>query len=447
MSWSRWKPTAEQPWDLTRVAHLHRRAGFAANWSTLQASLAEGVESSVGHILNPVRTAQDREFELLAETISDAAIGAESAQRLRAWWVYRMIKSPSPLVERLTLLWHNHFATSNDKVDNVAAMFRQNQVLREHCRGRFGDLLEAVLKDPAILIWLDAPSNRRAHPNQNLSRELLELFTLGEGNYTEQDVVEAARCLAGWSVAGGRFRFVPEHQDDGVKTILGTTGNVDGDALLALLLKQEATSKRVAWRICQMFFGEGVVSDRALDELAAELHRRELDIGWAVERILRSELFFSDANIRSRISSPTEYVIGAIRSLDMNEPIPSTLLVAAELSTQGQDLFHPPTVFGWPGGRSWINTRSIIARGNFATALVFGRKHLETSPVNVHELADRHGFGQSTERIIEFYSKLILGHTKANRKLRERLDRTTDTHSGLRQAVAMLLASPESYLC
>ena len=186
-----------------------------------------------------------------------------------------------------------------------------------------------------MLKWLDAAANRKEHPNENLGRELMELFTLGEGNYSERDVAQAARCLTGWTIRGIEFRFVSENHDAGEKTVLGRTAAMNGDALLALLLQQPATARRIAWRLCSLFFGEDVVDEASLAELADGLRENDLSISWAVETILRSELFFSHANIRSRIASPVEYVVGAARSLEMQHEPPSTLLLGAALRNLG----------------------------------------------------------------------------------------------------------------
>ena len=164
-----------------------------------------------------------------------------------------MLFGPDPLTERLALMWHNHFATSNLKVGNLAFMRRQNELFRQLGRRPFGELLEAVLHDPAMLIWLDAPSNRKGHPNENLARELMELFSLGIGHYTEHDVKEAARALTGWRVENEVFAETAARHDDGEKTILGKTGRWKGDDLVRMVLEHPATSRRLAWRICELF--------------------------------------------------------------------------------------------------------------------------------------------------------------------------------------------------
>jgi uncharacterized protein (DUF1800 family) len=197
-SWSAYKPNDDMPWNVKRVVHLHRRAAFAAPWDVIQRDLNDGPEIAVDRILN-AREQNNEHFESLAESIGAVAVDSGNPARLKAWWIYRMLLTPDPLTERLTLMWHNHFATSNLKVDNLIFMYQQNQRLRLGQRDKFQSLLASVLKHPAMLIWLDADANREGHPNENMARELMELFTLGIGNYTETDVLETARSLTGWT--------------------------------------------------------------------------------------------------------------------------------------------------------------------------------------------------------------------------------------------------------
>ncbi len=453
---SKWTPTPGAPWDVIRVAHLHRRASFTPDWTTIQQSLRDGCEASIDRLLgnskpehskNDIAERSEIQFEQLAATIGDAAVGSNNADRLRAWWVFRMLMTPRPLVERMTLLWHNHFATSNDKVQDLSAMYEQNNLLRKHCLGRFSDLLPAVVKHRAMLSWLDAAANRKEHPNENLARELMELFTLGEGHYREADVVEAARCLTGWTIRGNRFEFVPLMHDNGEKSVLGNKGQFDGDGLLELLLKQDATAKRIAGRLCEMFFGEGVVDQQSLNELAAGLRNNELSIAWGVETILRSRLFFSIANIRSRIAGPVEIVIGTARALEMQQDPPSTLLLAAELRKLGQDLFHPPNVFGWPEGREWIHTRSVLARYGFADSLIAGKLHQSShASFDFERLAGQHGFKNNREQVLEFYGLLISNLPNAVVRYGDGSDVKTTEPDQLRRVVLQILTEPENQL-
>ena len=255
--WAPFEPNAEAPWDLRRVVHLHRRAGFGATWEEIRRDLDDGPGPSVDRMLrgDPRIGGVPEGFGRTAELLADAAVASNDPNRLKAWWMYRILFGPDPLVERLTLMWHDHFATSNLKVDDLGLMRRQNETLRSHARGPFGDMLGAMVHDPALLVWLDAPSNRKGRPNENLARELLELFALGVGRYTEADVKESARALTGWDVEDGASVFIAARHDDEVKSVLGATGPFDADGLVALLLEQPATAHRIAHRLRGTFNG------------------------------------------------------------------------------------------------------------------------------------------------------------------------------------------------
>jgi uncharacterized protein (DUF1800 family) len=461
--WAPYTPDSEAPWDLRRVVHLHRRAGFAATWGELQRDLRDGPGPSVERLLAGKSRSQGvpEDFEETAARLAETA-GADTL-RTRAWWVYRMYFGPDPLGERLTLLWHNHFATSNAKVNDPAAMRRQNQLFRELARAPFGKLLAAAVRDPALLYWLDAPSNRKGHANENLARELMELFTLGIGHYTEKDVKEAARALTGWAVAGktdspflvpgigdGKFPEDPAQHDGGPKTILGRTGPWKGADLVRMLLEHPATAHRLAVRLCELFMGEGAVDAAAVGALAAGLREHDLDIGWAVATVLRSRAFFAQANLGNRVLGPVEFVVGPARALELFDPPPSTLLLADWCARLGQDLFYPPNVGGWTGGRAWISTRSMIGRANYAAALVTGGLNRGGEPVDALGLSRRHGRATDLDSILAWYGELLLGAPPAG-PWRDRLltaagSRPTAQPDIARRALALLLASPESQL-
>jgi uncharacterized protein (DUF1800 family) len=408
MSWQPYTPDERRPWNTRRVAHLHRRAGFAATKSELARDLADGPAAAIERLLEgKAREDVPDGFEDTSRLLADAAVAGNNIERLKAWWLYRMLFSPDPLGERLTLVWHNHFATSNRKVEDVAKMRRQNDLFRQFARAPFAELLTRVVKNPAVLVWLDADSNRRQHPNENLARELMELFTLGVGNYTESDVKEAARALTGWTVKNQAFREVAAYHDDGEKTILGRMGNLAGDDLLKLLVEQPATAARLARRVCEWLMGENLVDAAAIDELAAGLSEHLLDVRWAVETVLRSEAFFADGNIGNRLLGPVEFIVGAVRALEVVSPPPSTLVLAEWTAALGQNLFEPPNVFGWPGGRAWLNTRSIVGRGNFAARLAEGRLQASASPPDWLALAERHGAVGSVEQFAQFVGGLV----------------------------------------
>jgi Protein of unknown function (DUF1800) len=241
--WAVYQPTNAAPWNLRRVVHLHRCAGFGENWNVLERDLRDGVAPSVDRLLQgrPREGSVPADFAELSGLAAEGAIIAKDPDRLKAWWIYRMLFGPDPLGERLTLMWHNHFATSNAKVRDLALMHQQNEMFRQHARGRFAGLLESAVRDPALLIWLDAPSNHREHPNENLARELMELFTLGIGHYSETDVKQAARALTGWTINDKKFAEDLGAHDDGEKTIFRRRGNWSGADPTRMLLEHPAT--------------------------------------------------------------------------------------------------------------------------------------------------------------------------------------------------------------
>ena len=437
--WAGYEPDDKKPWDLGRVVHLHRRAGFAATWGEVQRDLKDGPKASVDRLLTgKAGAASPPEFAATADLLADAAVAAGDIGRLKAWWVYRMLFTPDPLGEKLTLLWHNHFATSNAKVQNPAAMRRQNDAFRKHGKAPFAEMLNAAVREPALLTYLDAPSNRKGHANENLARELMELFTLGIGNYTEADVKEVARALTGWTVEDGAFAEVAARHDDGEKTIFDKKGKWAGADVVTMLLEHPATGQRLATRLCEAFFGEKAVSAEAVKSLGEELHRRKLDVGWAVEAVLRSKLFFADANRRTRVLSPAEFVVGAARALEMFDPAPSTLALADWCGRLGQDLFEPPNVGGWTGGRSWVSPRTMIGRANFVSALLDGPSAGRRGPFDLAELAARHGTKPEDAGV--FCARLLYG-ADPDDAWRKRLA----TAKG-REAAALLLTAPEGQI-
>lgn len=435
-----YEPTPERPWNVRRVVHLHRRAGFAANWRIIQRDLRDGPQRAISRLLQGEEVEENAsasDFEAMSAVICDAAVGSGDIRRLKAWWLYRMLFTPDPLTERLTLMWHNHFATSHVKVADVGLMQQQNSVLRQFSRAKFGQLLPRIATDPALLMWLDADTNRKEHPNENLAREIMELFTLGVGNYAEDDVKEAARALSGWTVIRRSFREYAEYHDAGPKTIFGQTGNWTGHDLVRMLLEHPGTARRLAFRICELLMGEALTNS-LVEELASGLRERDLDIGWAVETVLRSETFFAEEHIGNRVLSPIEFIVGAVRALEVTDPPPSTLLLAESAAQLGQDLFVPPNVFGWPGGRSWLTSRSMIARANFASAFVRGELHGTRTPLDAAALASSHGFFKPKD-VGSLFAHVLLGRPQLPGRLAQFAESPNDLLSAI-------LASPEAQL-
>lgn len=449
-AWTPYQPKNEAPWNVERVVHLHRRAAFAASWSEVQRDLREGPEAAIHRLLSGhERSKFNAEFEALSQNIAQAAVASNSAIRLKAWWFLRMLKSPDPLGERLTLMWHNHFATSNRKVENLLWMHDQNQLLRTHSRGPFGKLLSATLKQPAMLKWLDADANRKGHPNENLGRELLELFTLGIGNYSENDIQSAARALTGWTIKKDEFVYQESRHDDGQLEIFGSRLTLDGDGLLQRTLEHPATARRLAWRICSTFMGENTYDEAALADLAAGLQRQDLNIGWAIETVLKSERFFSANNLRTRITSPTESVISAVKALELDDPPPNTLQLSEWSTRMGQDLFYPPNVGGWNGGRSWLGSRSIVARCNFASALATGQLWQSSDPARVEsslvKLLEQYAVGSHLRDRAQWLATLLYGTSTAE-QVSIVIGDLNSSETPLSHMIARLMASPDYYL-
>jgi uncharacterized protein (DUF1800 family) len=291
---------------------------------------------------------------------------------LRRWWVDTLFAAQTPaeqLRERMTLFWHNHFVSSVQKVKSAKLMLDQNRLLRRHALGRFDELLHAVGKDPAMVVYLDSASSRRGSPNENFAREVMELFTLGEGNYGEQDVKEAARAFTGWSIepASGEFRWRPFAHDDGIKTVLGVSGKLDGDAVLDILLARPQTAEHLTRKLWREFVSP-TPDEREVRRIAARLRASGYDLRLALGELLRSPAFWAAENRQSLVKSPVDYVVGSFNTLAM-EP-PDTAALAGLLRQLGQDLFAPPNVKGWPGGEAWINSSTLLVRKQMAERLL-----------------------------------------------------------------------------
>lgn len=287
---------------------------------------------------------------------------------LRAAWINEMVATPSPLTERMTLFWHGHFTSGQDKVPFPQTMAAQNALLRREALGNFGALLHAVAKDPAMLQYLDGASNRKGRPNENFAREVMELFTLGEGHYTQRDVTEAARAMTGWTVDPDTMRFVvrPEWHDAAGKTILGETGAFDGDGFLDILLKQPQAARFIAGKLWREFVSD--TPDAGELETVAERFRASgYEIRTALGALWSTDAFWDPRNRGVLVKSPVEFVVGTVRLFDVGYGDPQML--ANTVRTLGQNLFYPPNVKGWPGGAMWINSTTLLARKQFVEQL------------------------------------------------------------------------------
>ena len=377
-AWKPWAPTAADPWDRKWAAHLYRRAAFGAGSADLTQAVKAGPGPTLDLLLKGTEKAAD-----LVPTLNDigrvAATRDADGNELRGWWLYCMLQGGHPLREKLALFWHNHFATSIAKVRDPGLMFRQNVIFRAHALGEFGPMLHAVTRDPAMLVWLDSNTNVKGKPNENYARELMELFSLGVGNYTEKDVREAARSFSGWHTDGRGFRFNADQHDGGEKTFLGKTGHWTGNEIVDIVLKQPACARFLVRKLYAAFVSEVAPPEGLLEPLCDAFRKSGYDIAALMRTVLGSRLFYSAHAFRKRIKSPVEYVLGAVlatyRRYEERDahfrPLAHTQLLKW-LAGMGQVLFAPPNVKGWPGSRTWLNTATVLERDNFAAALVSG---------------------------------------------------------------------------
>jgi uncharacterized protein (DUF1800 family) len=304
-----------------------------------------------------------RQFKSKSDEEKKAHIEIEIRQGfdLSGWWLREMLATPSPLVERMTLFWHNHFVSSQKKVKYAQLMYRQNVLLRQQALGNFGTLLHAVSKDPAMLIYLDNANNRKGAPNENFAREVMELFTLGEGHYSEQDIKEAARAFTGWSIDldTGEYKWRPFFHDRGSKMVMGRSGKFDGDAVLNILLEQPACAEFVVTKLWREFVSPD--PDKAeVMRIAKHFRDSRYDIKVALQELFMSTAFWNQKNRGTLIKSPVELMVGTLKQFEFtyDDPLPFTIAVAQ----LGQTIMNPPNVKGWPGGDAWINSSTLLAR-------------------------------------------------------------------------------------
>ena len=358
--------------------HLLNRAGFDARLSEIEQFAALSRREAVERLLagggGAARTpppawigewTDPRDIRSMEAEQQRAFIQRqiERAFELKGWWLAEMLSTPSPLTERMTLFWHNHFTSGLQKVRSPQLMYRQNVLLRKHALGNFGALLHAVAKDPAMLVYLDSATNRRGEPNENFARELMELFTLGEGRYGEHDIKEAARAFTGWSIdlTTGQFRFYTTIHDYGKKTVLGRAVDT-GDEVLDILLAQPASAEFIAAKLWREFVSPEPRPEE-LKRVAAALRESAYDVRAALHALLLTPAFWAPENRAALIKSPVDLVVGTLRQFDIGvrDPVPFVILLRA----LGQDILSPPNVKGWPGGEAWIDSTTLLARKQF----------------------------------------------------------------------------------
>ena len=365
---------AAPTWDRKRAAHLYRRAAFGGSPDELDLAVSLGREGAVSRLVDFDRISSDGlEAYLSLFGFDPGGFGSAPFDRLAEltrWWYLRMQYTPRPLEEKMTLFWHNHFATSVTKVGEPALMYRQNQIFRSFGMGFFADLLLAVSRDPAMLIWLDNASSVKGRPNENFAREVMELFTMGRGNYTQSDVREAARALTGWTVdPANSYKFVydPNIHDDGPKTFLGRLGYFKPEDIIEILAARPETASFLTRKLARFFIGADPSPD-----LAARLTSLFSSTGGTIREIVRTILLSDDfdatADAPDQIKSPVEFIIGVLRAIGAYTDAGYESGYVGNV--MGQSLFRPPNVAGWKGGQGWVYAGAYLYRINYAFGLL-----------------------------------------------------------------------------
>jgi uncharacterized protein (DUF1800 family) len=363
-------PGQDSPWDAkATIKHLLRRSGFGAPPEDVERLIQQvndqGLEAPVRDLFDDAPD-QEAEYQQTFDRIKVYLLDFSDLTNFQTWWCYRLMRTRTPLKEKLTLFWHGHFATSYAKVQEPYLMHRQNDTLRAHAWGNFRDLVWAVSRDPAMLIYLDGESNTKDHPNENFARELMELFTLGIGHYTEKDVREAARAFTGWSREGAEFRLNTDQHDAGVKEFLGHSGPFTGTHIIDILMEQPALARFLARKLL-VFFACPEPPEEVVAEAGEVLKTGGLNIKYFLNALFLSRFFYSPACRYTRITSPAECVVGTCRSLGIRLSGPQ---VRDNLTAMSQEFFAPPSVKGWDGEKKWINSNTWMARTTFAQQLV-----------------------------------------------------------------------------
>jgi uncharacterized protein (DUF1800 family) len=457
-------PSLADPWDAHKAAHLLRRAGFGPLPEEVDHAVAAGLDRTVDSlfafpaeppapaVFDDVRGAEqqlDSTLESLRATKQRIDLKTHPELRamyqevgrqhgraivtLAAWWLNRMATSPAPLQEKLVLFWHGHFTSAFGDVHDAIAMFNQNQLFRGHAAGNFARLLDGVARDPAMLRYLNNDTNRKGHPNENWARELMELFTMGIGHYTETDVKESARAWTGWTLRDYRtgedrrvFDFKPMIHDDAPKMFLGQAGPWDGTDVMRIILGQQATPRWIAGKLAAFFVGPA--PDAALVAAAAQqLRAANYELTPVLKAIFRSRAFYRPEAMLAQVKGPVEFAVGAVRHLGINAP--DWVRVYQAAGAMGQRLFFPPTVAGWHGGTSWINAGTVFARTDLAAGLISGR----LGPV------DEGAFLTLDAAITRLLARPLAPHRRVT------LAQATDGRAS-REAVHLVMSLPEYFV-
>lgn len=484
-----------------KVAHLLRRFGLGAGRLELDKYVPLGVDGTIDRLINFERLPNQATPQVWEWYVQPDGKYSLDPYRTRAWWQYRMVTTDRPLEEKLTLFWHNHFAISGSKCDFGPMMHAYVDVMREHGSGSFYSLLFEVSKTPAMLRWLDTDQSVPGHPNENFAREVMELFTLGIGNYTEKDVQEAARCLLGWSLRypiyerlGGdqnakiqgaieygwplvASSFSPEMRDLGHKTILGKTAAYDAEGFMKMLAYHPVTAKRIVGKILSHFAYENPEPE-TIEKFVRIWYKNDLHIKPLLDALAHSKEFWSERCIRTRVKSPVDFCIGQLRQVGASSamaarrdphalPTQSMWPIAGDeinqlartMRNQGLDLLFPFDVSGWKWGEAWLTTATMMERIRWQDFLFAPRgKNGAPAKLILQKLVDNHRTGNSQQAIayvLDIFDVAL--STEKQAVLVQELDRlggpakafatVNQAGNAMRRINKVLFSSPEAQLC
>ena len=439
------------------MAHLLRRAGFGASHSELEDYLAKGYEATVEELLHPANSDHMPDDIIRRYHVDHSELRQPDAAG--ANWMYRMITTKCPLEEKIALFWHSLFATGYAKLNQARSLLNQIDMFRRNGLGRFDTLLVELSKDPAMIIWLDNDQNHNGAINENYGRELLELFSMGIGNYTEDDIKECARAFTGWTLGNveymamraskdsiwpyGRiawhFGYRPEDHDNGEKTFLGETGNFNGEDIIDIICRDEASARFVATRLFQFFAADEVDEDgeKVIVKMMESYFESGYEIRSMVRTLFNSDYFKSEKARYARVKGPVEQVIGTIRLAgSYRRPDLGVNDVASQAGYMGQGLLNPPNVEGWHEGAEWIDSGALVERVNFAA-----NELRKTDEPGVRSIIDRmagqNGHALTPEEVVDL-SLDLLGSVDVAEKTRTALIQ----HVGEKGDVDLRDASP-----
>jgi len=477
-------PSDADPFDRVKAAHLLNRAGFGGTPAEVDHVMAMGPVKAVEELLDfPDTSAKARDpndqpdlsaikdiprghkqmrqmYRGMSEEERKLAFQRAIVANVRAlsecgkWWMQRMVSGESPLQEKLALFWHGHFATSAKDERSAYLMFQQNELLRQHAAGDFYEFVRAIAHDPAMLDYLNNTQNHKRKPNENFARELMELFTLGIGNYSEQDIKESARAFTGWTHDGDEFTLDNDDHDGGTKRFFGQQGTFDGEDIIKMICRHVACQQYISGKLYRYFVSDSL-DEGVQKNLGQVFWDAKYQLRTLLKTMLTSKVFYAPETIGAQIKSPVQLVIGTIRLLNLK--LPQTGVMAGALNQMGQVPFFPPNVKGWPGGRAWINTSTLFVRQNTVVFLAGGGALGSTGKKFVDRMISagldsrfQPKGGASSEKVVdEWISRLIQRPIESDKRriLIDSLGGQPGRPENVKKMVQLVVAMPEYQLC